>query len=434
MLQNRHKLTSSPTKKHTLTVLLGCASLLSAGETPLPPAAPVAPAAEPTSWCDALQNIGTLFSDKENPYVQEFKVFGRAHYQWAYVDGEAARTGSPGQQDFNYNHDEIRRVYLGASGKFFQNLIISGQANIFEDNTPGGGDDRGFEFQHMWDLYAKYDLKNAFDLDGFDALAVGYGAREVNMSNEWNTSSKNIKTVERSAISNKIWAYDGEFSNPTGAWVEGAQNKINWTFGIFSTTQDDWLAQWDDGQLYYGKFGYDFTETTGADISRFLWTAFYQDVNAGDEVLAGGIEWATSVSMNYGRGPWEMMFEGIYGDNGEQLAGRDGNFYGFVFLPSYWLVADRLEAVARYQYEGSQEDQGVQIYSRYGRRADSKDSLGFATGGHGDSHHSFYGGLNYYLCDNNAKMMAGVQYDDMNSDGDDIYNAWTTFVAFRAFF
>ena len=47
------------------------------------------------------------------------------------------------------------------------------------------------------------------------ALQLGYGAREVNMSAEWNVSSKSIKTVERSAISNKIWGYDAEFSNPT---------------------------------------------------------------------------------------------------------------------------------------------------------------------------------------------------------------------------
>jgi hypothetical protein len=414
---------------------VGSAAFSLAGEEPVP-FAPVPEEHNSGNWCETYKGIGKLYSNPEGQFIQELKVFSRLQYQYAYVDGTAN-----GNDDFNYETDEFRRMYAGGSVKFLQHFLLSGQANYFDDDKAKGGDSRGFEFQHMWDLYLKFDAKKAFGLDGFEALQVGYGAREVNVSAEWNVSSKNIKTVERSAISNKIWAYDEEFSNPTGIWVEGQNGKLNWTLGAFSTTQDDWLADWDDGELYYLKFLYDFAEATGADVSQVLWTFITQDVEKGDQTLAGGVEWATSLSLRYGRGPWELLVEGIYGDNGDQYDGmgrhidnQEGDFWGVVILPTYWIVKDRFEAVARYQYEGSKEDQGIRLYSRYVRRADVDSDLVLPNSGRGDEHHSIYAGLNYYFCGDNAKVMAGVQYDDISSSGDDVYDGFTTFLAFRTFF
>ena len=407
-------------------LLMGAGATVNAGEV-----ATIEPVAPTNSgdWCSSYKNIGKLYSNPSNPWIQEFNVVGRFQYQLAYVDGQVN-----GNRDFSYHTDEVRRFYAGANAKVLKYLKLSGQANIYDDDGPVGGSE-GFEFEHMWDLFALVDLKGALGLDGFDALSIGYGAREVNMSNEWNTSSKNIKTVERSAVSNKIWAFDSEFSNPTGAWLEGQNGNLGWTLGAFTTTQDDWLAPWDDGVLYYSKFAYDFSSSTGADISKLLWTYFYQDVDPGDEVLAGGLEWASSLSVNYGNGPWELMIEGIYGDNGAQgNPEREGSFWGAVVMPSYWISKEKLEAVFRYQYEGSDNEQGIRVYSRYSRRADARESLGMVNGGRGDEHHSAYAGLNYYLCGHNAKFMAGVQYDNISSGGDDVYEGWTGMFAFRTFF
>jgi hypothetical protein len=293
----------------------------------------------------------------------------------------------------------------------------------------------------MWDLYARFDAGQALGLQSFDALQVGYGAREVNMSAEWNVSSKKIKTVERSAIANKIWPSDTESSNPTGFWVEGANGDLNWTTGFFSTTQDDLLADWDNGELYYLKLNWDLAEASGADVSELLWTGFYQDVGLGEEALADGVEWATSLSRRYGRGSWEVLGEAIYGGNGDttgdgavKAENQRGNFGGIVILPTYWVVKDRLEAVARYQYAISDEEQGLRLYSRYVGRADVASGLDLPNVGRGDKHHSFYVGMNYYYCGDNAKVMLGLQHDDMSSAGDDVYSGWTTFLAFRTYF
>ena len=53
--------------------------------------------------------------------------------------------------------------------------------------------------------------------------------------------------------------------------------------------------------------------------------------------------------------------------------------------------------------------------------------------GRGDSHHSFYGGLNYYLCGHNAKIQGGIEYQTMDTpDGD--FDTLTYVLAFRTFF
>ena len=58
--------------------------------------------------------------------------------------------------------------------------------------------------------------------------------------------------------------------------------------------------------------------------------------------------------VRYGRGLWEVLLEGIYGDNGDVTAGgsaksaeRQGDFWGIVILPTYWIIKEKLEAVMR---------------------------------------------------------------------------------------
>ena len=79
----------------------------------------VIPVSEPEpcgDWCDTLKNIGTVYKDKENPFIQEVKFFGRAHYQWGHTDGERGRV------DFDGKGGELRRLRFGTSVKFLNDL------------------------------------------------------------------------------------------------------------------------------------------------------------------------------------------------------------------------------------------------------------------------------------------------------------------------
>ena len=419
-------------KSLTLAVagaLLAPAMSLWAGDSstlqPAPEEAVVAPEAQ--SWADAYRSIGKLYENEDNSLVQGVSLIGRLHYHYGYTDGTGA-------EEFDYDTDEIRRFRIGAKAKVLSLFELKGQAEIFDDRGPVGGQE-GFEFKHFWDLYGKFDAGSAFRIDGLDVFKMGYGRRETHTSKEWDTSSNKLKTVERSAISNKVWPSDVGFSNPTGTWIE--LGKGNWSAetGVFTTTRDEYIAGWDDGQMYWANAWYDFKDVTGADVSELYLSGYYQDAELGEDRLAGGVEWSTSTALTYGRGRWRFQLEGIYGQNGDQSReSREGNFWGFVFLPSYWLIEDKLEAVGRYQYQGAENSEGIRLNSRYVRRAGSVEPATGLSNGRGDEHHSFYLGLKYHIIKDNIHILGGVEYDDIESGGAHVYDGWTTFLGFRIYF
>ena len=51
----------------------------------------------------------------------------------------------------------------------------------------------------------------------------------------------------------------------------------------------------------------------------------------------------------------------------------------------------------------------------------------------GDDNHTFYAGLNYFLCDHNAKVMVGAEYETLDGDRVDL-EATTLWAAFRMYF
>ena len=103
-------------------------------------------------------------------------------------------------------------------------------------------------------------------------------------------------------------------------------------------------------------------------------------------------------------------------------------------MPYYWLIEDKLQLVGQYQYGGADADEGIRVNSRYGRARGTGGTSGIdVNSGRGDAHHSFYGGLNYYLCGHNAKVQAGIEYQTMDTpDGD--FDTLTYLLAFRTFF
>ena len=368
-------------------------------------------------FCEWWKNLGTLYSNPDDPYVQELKFIGRFHYQYGVVDGEADGN------DVDYETDEMRRFRTGITSKFLDYWDLYAEAEISDDQRPQGAD-LDIRFQHMWQFKLHFDAKKAFDLDGIDGLKFGAGSREINMSYEWVTSSKRIKTVERSAIANKIWAFNSEFANPTGAWIITEFKPVTWTFGVFSTTQDDWIAPFDDGELYYSNLHWNVSKRPDGDYTDIRWTAFWQDRSPGDQVLAAGLDFATALSMQHVQGPWKLHVEGIAGNNGDQSnADREGNFWAVVVMPSYWIVEDSLEAAFQFQYQGAEESQGIRLNSRYNRRAGSVDNIPTLATGRGDEHYTVYAGLNRLLCGHQHKVMFGVEYNSLHRDGNELFQA-----------
>jgi len=360
------------------------------------------PVVEERDWCDLFDLLGTpIYSSPDNPFLQEIKFFGRMQYQWGYTDGEYY------DNDFDGNGDEFRRVRLGAQIKFLNNFKLKGNVNL----EKGGFRNNQLGYHDFDELYLAYTLG---DLAGFEDVTVGYGRRKVNVGHEVHMSSKKIKTVERSNIAN--YFYPGR---STGVTLEAKRGGVDWYAGVFSTDGDESLAKWDEGLAYVLTAAF---EAGNGDV---LVDLVYNDADPMTEEDTFGFEWAASVAYETELAGWDVMANVVYGETHSGDA-----VYGFVLLPSRFIIEDKLEAVFRYQYAGSDEDD-VKINSRNVRNVADLD-LGMSLPS-GDENHTLYGGLNYHLCGHNAKIMTGLEYETLDGSKVDV-DAWTFWAAFRTYF
>ena len=250
---------------------------------------------------------------------------------------------------------------------------------------------------------------------------------KLRMGAEVHQSSSDIFTIERSPISEKL---SGEFSRPTGFKLEVEKDDWALALGVFSAEDDsDFVAAWNDGCFYYAGL-----EWQPTDEWTFLLDYSQNDRSGFDDAL--GYAWAGVLSAIYEQDRWGVMAEAIYGDNGggtnALLRRRQGDFHGFLVMPWFWIVEDRLQAVVQYSYSGSEESQGLQMPSRY-VRGRPEDPAVDIDNGRGSELHSIYAGLNYHICRKRLKLMGGVSYDRLSArrGGDVSAISWLSAIRFR---
>eukprot|EP00903_Cladosiphon_okamuranus_P003550 g3548.t1 len=364
-----------------------------------------------------------LYKDASNPFIQEFQVEGRLQYQGAYYDGDDVAGGS-----MNGRFGEFRRARAGVKAKFLQYFGAKYQVNLVSDDRPSGGD-LDWGYQDIDEAYLSFDLGKAIGGDIFEELNLIYGRQKFVIGNESHTSSTKLLTVERSAIANKIY---GSY-RPTGATVEGVIGQISFANSLYSSSVDGdggEFNSWQDSVVYLGNISYAVNDelTLSAD-----YTYNFADVTDNEDSIID-YAWATAFGAQYDAGVYGVNADFIYGDNGAARLGngntRDGEFWGVVLTPYYWIWEDKLQLVGQYQYQGSDSSEGVRVNSRYATRAETGAGI---NSGRGDSHHSLYAGLNYYVCGHNAKVQSGIEYQTMDTPAGD-FDSVTYLLAFRSYF
>ena len=161
------------------------------------------------------------------------------------------------------------------------------------------------------------------------------------------------------------------------------------------------------GAFFLGSIGYALADNQNV---RLDYT--YTD-QSGD--AAPGAENVVSLSYDGQFGDFRFMADviGGYGD------GTDVT--GLVLIPSYMLT-DKLQVVGRLQYS----DGDVVLQKRYEQRVADKAA---------NDYFAAYAGLNYYVCGDNLKFMAGVEYADATGTGSNSgYDGFTYMLAARLYF
>ena len=266
---------------------------------------------------------------------------------------------------------------------------------------------------------------------GINESSITYGRYKVALGAEQHTSSKKIKTVERSGIANRLTT-----QRPTGASIDLKNDGWSATLGVFSNDhqplQDDLLSGWGESVAVYASTKFELV--SGEVILDAIYNDRKKDI---DPFL---YEWATSAAYMTSCHDWDLTFNAVLGDNGDMSpkADQHGLFYGFVALGTKDIIEDKLEFVARYAWQGSEKDNGIRTSGRYFRR-ETKSSKGISghggavNSGRGDNHNALYGGLNWYMCGDNSKVMTGVEYDNLKTP-DGTADAATVWLAYRMYF
>ncbi len=362
---------------------------------------------EAKSFCDIFEK-NTLYEG--DGYIKKVKLKGRYQAQWISQSEDDTLIATGRETTNGYHEMEHRRFRLGTEISMANDLKLVASMNI-SDGAGGLGSHgltRGVFFDDWDELYIEWAPSKT------NYVLVGKAKQKITIENE--TSSTKILTFERSAItnsviSNKPWGIAVGFealglNHEVGAWISGGDRDGD-TARVGEAAGERWdIADFDSrGSLTYrataeiteqieGHFDYQFTNNSNGTRNP----QGSSDVNLGSE-----FEHVVALGTKSEFGQIGLITDLIYGGNsvghggnavrgGALPAGYDT--WGLVIMPTY-DITDKLQLVARYAYMEQGREQRPQ-------RFDVRK--------HVEDYHTLYAGLNYYVCGDNLKVMAGYEY------------------------
>lgn len=331
---------------------------------------------EAMSFCDIF-DAGTLYEG--DGFIKEIALHGRYHGQ--FISQREEVEGAPDNGFHEYQH---RRFRLGFDIEMANDLTLVVEANIADSS----GLTREVFFDEFHDLYLVWEPSDDFN--------ISVGKLKHPFSREDIESSKRIKTIERSPVVNEIAG-----ARPWGAVV-------GFTTGDYNHAIGGWLygghldaPAWVDFSSN-GGFSYNLSRDLSESTTVYL-DYIYADNDGGASGSEGpaaqgygpAYEHAVALGASYEKGRFELITDVIAGFNREGSgaipAGDDS--WGFYVVPSY-DITEKLEAVFRYAYLDSGREQRTQ---RFSVRQDV------------ENYHTFYLGLQYFICGEKLKLMGGYE-------------------------
>jgi phosphate-selective porin OprO and OprP len=364
-------------------------SLLAGSKTIKEVAAP-APEPEESCFIDPVWDLATIVDNKDAAVLQYFGFNGRYQGQYYWLDSNEGD-----------NEDwENRRQRVGFEATLFHDFEIFTSFNL--------NFDEGDFFDNTDEAYLKWKPSKDF--------ALTLGKSKPAITQEYRTSSRYIITFERSQIVNqvipdKLW----------GAQASGKFGNFLYEGGVYSGAADEDFAlpESDGGFAAMVSLGYDFED---AGIVRAEW--FYNDGDEGNNFVKPFDNiFSASYEAEFLDDKLGFVANAIYG---EGQADDRGDIWGIILMPSYYIT-EQLQVVGRYTYADGDSDDALSLQSRYDREA--PDLVSTRAG----QYQSAYAGLNYYICGQRLKVMAGVEYTTAERDEHD-FEAWTAYSGVRLYF
>lgn len=363
------------------------------------------PVEDPWTICD-LFDYSTLY-ESDAGFIREVSLTGRYHGQWI-----SASADDDGDVE-GFHEFQSRRSRIGFEIGILDNITFATEFNVTDSSGSSQLWQTGPFFNDVDTMLIEIEG------DGWD---LWIGKDKFKITREESTSSKRIKTIERSQITNEVvpgkpWGFNfgfatGELEHVIGLGLTGSDLDDDRDDGWGLPTSEGSNAQFlyrletDISEATTVYFDYLFTNT-GYDSDDDIASSY-------THVLALGTTNELSDRLN-------LTTDLIFGFDRESQGGIDegSDTWGLVILPTY-DITEKLELVAKYAYMDTGRTQRPQ---RYADREEMTNA------------HSFYAGLNYYICGDKLKVMAGYEYltaDQIENDDELSYDTWM--LAVRTYF
>jgi phosphate-selective porin OprO and OprP len=345
------------------------------------------PPAEKSAY-DHLWDALSIYKS-DTGFINEFRIIGRYHGQYHWADGEN------GAEDDAW---ENRRMRAGIKVSMLdKTLTLNGEYQWLD--LPAQ-----FESE-ITDLWLEYKPKG-------DGLNFRVGKWQPGFGYEYGTSSREILTFERSAFVNSLG-----ISYLPGVRIGGKHGNFTWSATGFSNdNNNEYFGEFDGGWSALVSLGYDAKSAFGIDKADFRLDYLHSDHDSIDNRLKGVDD---AVSLNF------QGKQGAVGFNSDVIVANTpaGDAFQLLLMPTY-DITKKLQVVSRYVYANGSDTDTLSPLRRY---------ESFVGAPKGDSYHSGYLGLNYYLYGHKLKVMGGVEYTSMSGGSSDA-DTLTFLTGVRLFF
>ena len=395
---------------HPLAALIVVSLALAVPSHGAPPEAPTLPAtleedaAKKPVIDVSAKDLCVLYNNKKNPIIERFSLTGELAAQWA---AGTSNRGSYGSWDLPANTRwggiDVRRWRLGFESSWLDSFKLWGIIDI----------------NPQWDPFYKDIYELAVSYSRGQELTIGVGKIKGRyFSQEYNTRTRDLIVFEQSLLVNTLRP-----QQLTAAWINGKAG--NWVYALaaYAGDYEPEFSQFDAGAVAQASLGYDFASVLNMDkaIVKFDYQGSTSAKNSDGPGLFSS---AFSLNTTFQKGCFYGYTDILGG------IGRDtqGDVWGVVLTPTYFLILNKLQAVLRYQYAHG-DSNGLKLQNRFEALAPDIQS----TKGAGSDYNAVYFGLIYYIYRHNFSLMTGVEYNDMTGGKKD-FSGWTYLAGLRVAF
>lgn len=325
----------------------------------------------------------TLYNNKDNSVLQALSLSGRLQTDSAYFDADQG----------DYDDNRWRRFRFGFKASLYKDWVLHIEGDFDLHN------DLDDSYSRLTDAYIGWFPDNT--------LAVKLLKQSAGFTLDGATSSKKLLTMQRNNLTNNLW-FTAEYF--TGATMSASTaSGLNYKAGVFSTDDSDELSTFNASYFTLLSLDYNFADQLILDKASVRIDYVYNDEHA--DANTRDFSHVLSLSSQWQQGSWGLRTDLSAGD------GHSGqsDVAGLVLMPFYDFT-EHLQAVLRYTYITSKDDNGVRL-NRYESEIVS---------GRGDQYDEMYAGFNAFFYGHKFKWQSGLQYtwlDDSANDGGE-YEGW----------